>query len=94
MVSETMVERGSGLIEAEVDGEIVALHVENGRCYGFNSTATVIWKMIETPKSLDTIRDALVGQFDVDPQTCEAQLKDLLDELAKDGLIEIRPAAG
>jgi hypothetical protein len=42
---------------------------------------------------VDAIRDALVGQFDVDPQTCEAQLKDLLDELAKDGLIEMRPAA-
>ena len=31
-------------------------------------------------------------EFDVDAATCEAQLKELLDELAADGLVEIRPA--
>jgi hypothetical protein len=38
-----------GVIEAEVDGELVALHVDKGTCYGFNGTATRIWALIETP---------------------------------------------
>lgn len=91
VVSDLIVQRRPGLIEAEVDGEIVALHVDNGQCYGFNTTATVIWRMIEQPQSVEAIRDALVGEFDVEPEVCETQLTELLGELERDGLIEMRP---
>jgi hypothetical protein len=93
MSEEMIVLRRAGLIEAEVDGELVALHVDNGSCYGFNRTATRIWSMIEEPKRLSELRDALVGEFDVAPETCEAQLLDLLKDLEKDGLVELRPAS-
>ena len=93
MVGEDLlVARRGEMIETEVDGEIVALHIDNGTCYGFNSTATRIWTMIEQPRRLSEIRDELLREFDVDPATCEAQLRELLDELASDGLVEIRPA--
>jgi hypothetical protein len=88
-----VVQRRAGLIEAEVDGELVALHVDNGTCYGFNTTATRIWAMIEEPKRLSELRDALTGEFDVAPDVCEAQLLDLLRDLEGDGLVELRPAA-
>lgn len=93
VADDMVVERRAGLIEAEVDGELVALHVDNGTCYGFNGTATRIWAMIETPKRLSELRDALVGEFDVEPDVCEAQLLDLLKDLEGDGLIELRPLA-
>jgi hypothetical protein len=93
-VSNMLIQRKAGLIEAEVDGEMVALHVDNGTCYGFNGTATRIWAMIEQPKKLSELRDALVGEYDVDPQICEAELLDLLKDLEADGLVELRPAAG
>lgn len=87
----TIVMRKGGLIEAEVDGELVGLHVENGTCYGFNGTATRIWALIEQPKMLGELRDALVAEFDVDPATCEQELRAVLGELAADGLVEMRP---
>ncbi|HEX6377302.1 MAG TPA: PqqD family protein [Allosphingosinicella sp.] len=92
MAEDLLVERRGEMIETEVDGELVALHVDNGTCYGFNSTATRIWALIEQPRRLSELTEALVREFDVDPATCEAQLKELLDELAADGLVEIRPA--
>jgi hypothetical protein len=94
LVPELIVHRGSGLIEAEVDGEIVALHVENGQCYGFNGTATIIWKLIETPRSVASVRDELLQKFDVEPDVCEAQLMELLRELESDRLIELRSPEG
>ncbi len=94
MVPELIVHRGAGLIEAEVDGEIVALHVENGQCYGFNGTATIIWKLIETPRSVASVRDELLQKFDVEPDVCEAQLMELLRELESDRLIELRSPEG
>jgi hypothetical protein len=88
-----LVLRRAGLIEAEVDGELVALHVDNGTCYGFNATATRIWAMIGEPKKLSELRDLLLGEYDVTPEVCEAQLLDLLKDLEGDGLVELRPLA-
>jgi len=93
MSEDLLVLRRTGLIEAEVDGELVALHVDNGTCYGFNGTATRIWTMIETPKRLSELRDALTSEYDVEPAECEAQLLDLLKDLEGDGLLELRPVA-
>jgi hypothetical protein len=88
MASEDyLVQRRPGLLETEVDGELVGLHVENGTCYGFNGTATRIWSMIEAPTRVSALRDALTAEFD-----CAAQLMELLRDLEADGLIELRPA--
>ncbi|MGZ8283433.1 MAG: PqqD family peptide modification chaperone [Allosphingosinicella sp.] len=93
MTDKQIVSRSSELIEAEVDGEIVALHVNSGTCYGFNSTATRIWSLVEQPKTIAEIRDALVAEYEVDANTCETQLMDLLSELEGDKLIEISRSA-
>lgn len=87
---DLIVRRRAELLETEVDGELVALNVDNGTCYGFNGTATRIWALIEQPKQVSELKAALLQEFDVDPSTCEAQLNALLDELAADGLVEIR----
>jgi len=88
--NELTVARGAGLIEAEADGELIGLHIGNGTCYAFNSTATRVWQLIEQPKSLAEICGVLGQEFDVDSATCEAEVRDLLDELARDGIVILR----
>ena len=92
MTEDLLVKRKEGLIEAEVDGELVALHVENGTCYGFNGTATRIWQMVEQPKRLSELRDALMAEFDVDAETCEQDVRALVKDLESDGLVEVGAA--
>jgi PqqD family protein of HPr-rel-A system len=84
-----LVTRGEGLVEAEVDNEIVALHIENGTCYSFNPTAARIWKLIEQPKTLTDLCGVLASEFKVDPARCEADVRALLDDLAADGLVRL-----
>ncbi|HEX8192843.1 MAG TPA: PqqD family protein [Allosphingosinicella sp.] len=86
-----MVRRAGGLIEAEVDGELIGLEVEQGLCYGFNATATRIWALIEEPKRLSELQAHLLEEYDVDPETCARELSVLLDELRKDGLVAMEP---
>jgi hypothetical protein len=93
VTQDYIVSRGAELIETEVDGELVALHVDNGTCYGFNGTATRIWGLIEQPRRLSELREQLTREFDVDPELCGQQLGELLKELQADGLVEIAPAA-
>ena len=85
--SDPLISRRGGLIEAEVDGELVALHEENGTCYGFNGTATRIWGLLGEPKRLSELHAALGAEFDVDPDTLTEDVEALLGELEADGLI-------
>jgi len=91
-MKETFVRRSTALLEAEVDSELVGLHVETGTCYGFNLPATRIWALIEEPKTVSAICDALLDEFEVDLATCQAEVRELLTQLEADGLVKLGPA--
>lgn len=92
-MQDIMVSRKEGLVEAEVDGEIVALHVDNGTCYGFNGTASAIWRMLDRPRRLDEICEDLTGDYEVEPEQCRREVMDLLRDLESDGLVELQGAS-
>lgn len=89
---DLLVSRSGGLMEAEVDGEMVGLHVESGTCYGFNDTAYRIWQLVERPVRLSQLCAALSEEYDVDPATCEHDLRVLLKDLSDGGLVTFSPA--
>lgn len=93
MTQDLIVSRRAELIETEVDGELVALHIDTGTCYGFNGTATRIWSLIERPRRVSELQEELTREFDVDPEVCKQQLDELLSELEADGLVELAAAA-
>ena len=89
----TLVTRRPGLMEAEVDGELVALSIDRGECYGFNATATELWRLLDVPRTLDALCQALVAAFAVDRVTCAADVAAVLDQLAGQGLVTLTRAA-
>jgi hypothetical protein len=91
---EQCIRRRAGIFEAEIDAEIVGLDLEQGTCFGFNSTATRVWQLLEEPKTRRQLRDVLISEFDVDAQTCEEQLDALIGELEGMGLVESVPGEG
>ena len=84
--------RNRQIIESEVDGEILALDVDGGECYGFNSVASSVWRLLENEMSMAEICGALVSEYDVDPETCEAEVGRLLEDLRAAGLVGVRDA--
>lgn len=74
-------------MEAELGDELVALDPAAGQCFGFNNVATSVWRQLEQPKDLNQLRDALAAEYDVEPERCERELKDLLDDLCEKRLI-------
>ena len=48
----SVVERNSAILESEMDGEVMALNIDSGACYGFNRIGSRIWKMIAGPRSV------------------------------------------
>lgn len=75
------VSRTSSAVSAEIDGQMVALDINKGVCYGLNEVATRIWQIIETPSSTREIADILIEEYEVDRDMCEAHVRDLLADL-------------
>lgn len=83
----TTYKRAAELMEAELGDELVALDANAGECFGFNSVATSVWRQLDQPRSLEQIKDALLREYDVDPDQCERELHELLDDLSGKGLV-------
>ena len=86
------VARSPTTLSAEIDGEVVALDVPRGVCYGLDSVGAKIWAMIESPMAIAAVCDALGTLYEVDAETCRTDVLDLLAALSAEGLVEIRPA--
>lgn len=84
--------RAATLMEAEVDGEIVALDREGGDVLGFNSTASEVWRLLDKPRSLGEICAAMLERYEVPADLCEQEVSALLDQLVAMRLIAVTPA--
>jgi len=80
--------RSRHLLEADVSGEIVALDVEKGQCYGMNTVASRVWSLLSKPVSIDEICSELLEEFDVDSSTCREQITALIIDLQAEGLVQ------
>ncbi len=87
MRESKFVKRNSELVEQAVEGGIVALQIENGRCYGFNETAALIWTLIDEEKSVDQLCAILETEFETDVETCRTSVEKTIDLLDSEGLI-------
>ena len=82
----TKYKRAMNLMEAELGDELVALNADVGSCFGFNSVATSVWRNLEEPKTFDELRDRLLDEYEVDPEQCGNELRELLGTMSDMGL--------
>lgn len=92
MDPNTLIERIDALVEAEVAGELVALDIERGSCFGFNATATRLWRLLETPRTLDSLCAALMDEHEVDREICLSDTADALRVMADEQLVKLTAA--
>jgi hypothetical protein len=82
--------RSPDAIFSEVEGEFVALNINKGQCYGMDSIASKVWRLIDEPRSVEEICTTLQAIYDVDPTTCRADVESLLTSLSKEGLVGVQ----
>ena len=73
----------------DLDGESVVLDMSSGKYYGLNSAGSAIWNLIQHPRTVRDIRDALVEEFEVDPQRCEEDLLAWLESMSDKELVKV-----
>lgn len=90
--STTIVPRDSALATT-IDGEAVVLETESGTYYGLNEVATFVWDELDEPRSIESLRDAILEEYEVDPEQCERDLQEVVDKMASNGLVDVESEA-
>lgn len=78
-------------ISCAVAEEAVLLSMQTGEYYGLNPVAASIWKLIQEPRTLHDVLDALLDEYaGVTADECKPQLFSFLSELIALELVEVR----
>jgi Coenzyme PQQ synthesis protein D (PqqD) len=72
--------------------EAAILNLKNSVYYGMNSVGARVWELLKQPTSVAALRDALLDEYEVDPDRCAQDLLALLHKMRDEGLIEVRAA--
>lgn len=79
-----------GQISSDISGEAVILNLNSGVYFSLNRVGARIWELIQKPRSVREIQDAILKEFDVEPERCERDVIRLLEQLDTKGLVELR----
>lgn len=79
-------------VSSDLGGEVAILDLKAGTYYGLDEVGNRIWGLIQEPRSVEEVREALLSEYEVDPGRCERDLLSLLQNLADEGLVEVTDA--
>lgn len=75
-------------ISCDLLGEAVILDLKSGIYYGLDEVGARIWALLQEPRQVNEILNALLEEYDVDLPRCEIDLIGLLRQLRAVGLVE------
>lgn len=75
-------------LSAEVNGETVIL-APDMKYIRLDGTGGVIWELVNSGASLETILDSLCEQYDVDRETARRDVTAFLHDLAAKGVVSL-----
>jgi hypothetical protein len=76
-------------VSCDLSGEAAILNLKSGIYFGLNTVGASIWKLIQEPKTVKEIREAILEEYNVEPARCEHDILEILQEFSTHGLIEI-----
>ena len=89
MKGSDLISRNEALLTTEVDGELLAMSIEKGACYGLNAVGTTIWNLLATPRTVDALCVELVQQYDVVDAVCRAEVASFLDTMQREAMVAV-----
>ena len=87
LTPESVVRQNPEQVAAEMDGEVLMMNVNTGNYYGLNEVASFVWNQLAQPLTVRAVCDAIMGEFDVSPETCQADAFFFLESMLTDGLL-------
>ena len=87
MTLDTIIQASPDQVSCDLEGEAAILNLLTGVYYSLDHVGAAIWNLIEQPRTVSAVRDAMVARFEVTAERCEADLFVLFEKLQAEGLI-------
>jgi hypothetical protein len=87
----TVVVASEQQISCDVADEAVLLSVQSGDYYGLNPVGASIWRLIQQPRTLADVRNALLEEYTgIEAPECEHEVITFVTEMLALNLVEVR----
>ena len=77
-------------LSSDADGSVVTVNLTDGVYYEFKEVGACIWNLIQQPSSIQSIKNRLIEEYEVNAEQCEVDLLALAEHLARLGLIQVK----
>src|ERR1700722_15240965 len=77
-------------VSCDLAGEAAILNIKSGVYYGLDPVGARIWNLMQEPRAVVEIQNAITDEYDVEPERCARDLFGLLEKLLAEGLIEVK----
>ncbi|AKP52629.1 PqqD family protein [Cyclobacterium amurskyense] len=89
-MSSKQISRSDSYVFNEIEGDIVMMDVSNGSYATLNETGKSIWLLLENPKTISEITEALLAEYEVSKEQCEKTVNEFLKKMAEANAIVIK----
>ncbi|WP_339715025.1 PqqD family protein [Cyclobacterium amurskyense] len=89
-MSSKQISRSDSYVFNEIEGDIVMMDVSNGSYATLNETGKSIWLLLENPKTIGEITEALLAEYEVSKEQCEKTVNEFLKKMAEANAIVIK----
>jgi hypothetical protein len=74
-----------------IGDEAVILNLKRELYLGLNPVGTRMWTVLQSSPTVQAAYEALLEEFEVEPERLRQDLDQLLDQMLEQGLIELQP---
>jgi len=97
-LKENIFVRSQSVAERVVAGETLLAPIrakvgDLASTYSFNGTGSLIWKLLESPRTVAQLAAAVAQAYEVEPAQAERDVTDFVSEMKSVGLVEVPAAA-
>jgi hypothetical protein len=75
------------VVSTSIPGEVVILDPIAGRYFSLEGVGPRAWELLQGSTTLAAMVETIVAEYDVDPATCERDVRGLVDDLVARGLV-------
>ncbi len=85
---DAIVRRNPAMIFTELDDTVVMMDADEGCYHELDPVGARIWALLETGRSAGDLSEALLREYDVDPESCRRDMLAFLERALEFGIIE------
>lgn len=78
-----------GVMVRELEGESVLLNLNSESYFGLDDVGTRMWAALTDSDSIEKAYDALLAEYEVEPEQLRTDLCSFIDKLSEAGLIDV-----